>query len=260
MGIFIHSKKPDTPITVVGKEFQMTQPEKMQSSSIDGFLSPADSQLPSKVESNGYDGLPAFLKIRRSLFGLAYRMTGSAAEAEDIVQEVWLRWQTTNRSRVLDPSAFLRTTTIRICMNLYQSARLRREIYFGEWLFEPIDIAADPSLSAERNEALKSAVIMLLEKLRPAERAAYILREAFDYSYCTIAELLRLTEPNVRQLLTRARKRIAGVSWTQPKRIERQDLIEIFTCAAQNGNLAELECFFVSEAASSSRMSVALGS
>jgi len=137
---------------------------------------------------------------------------------------------------------------------------MRREMYIGEWLLEPMDTNANPGSGAEQREALKSAVTILLEKLRPAERAAYILREAFDYSYCTIAELLRLTEPNVRQLLTRARKRIAGVSWTQPKRIERQDLIEIFTCAAQNGNLAELECFFVSEAASSSRMSVALGS
>jgi RNA polymerase sigma-70 factor (ECF subfamily) len=185
-------------------------------------------------------------------------MVGTAAEAEDIVQEVWLRWQTTDRVGVVDPSAFLRTTTIRICINLYRSARLRREIYIGEWLLEPIDISADPGSGAEQKEALRSAVMVLLEKLRPAERAAYILREAFDYSYRRIAELLRMTEPNVRQLLARARKRIAGVTWTLPKPTERLDLLEIFTRAAQNGNLAELEGFFVSEAASSSRMSVIL--
>ena len=231
----------------------MTQVEKMRSSSMDGFLSLVDSRLPFEEESTDHDdGLPAFLNVRRSLFGLAYHMVGSAAEAEDIVQEVWLRWQTTNRSKVLDPSAFLRTTTIRICINLYQSARMRREMYIGEWLLEPMDINANPGSGAEQREALKSAVTILLEKLRPAERAAYILREAFDYSYRRIAEILRMTEPNVRQLLTRARKRIAGVPWARQRSAERLDLVEIFTRAVQNGNLTELEDFFIAEAASPS--------
>jgi len=239
----------------------MAQVEKMRSSSIDGFLSLVDPRLPFEESTDHDDGLTAFLNVRRSLFGLAYRMIGSAAEAEDIVQEVWLRWQTTNRSKVLDPSAFLRTTTIRICINLYRSARLRRETYIGEWILEPIDISANPGSGAEQKEALKSAVMILLDKLRPAERAAYILREAFDYSYRRIADLLRMTEPNVRQLLTRARKRIAKGPWTFPATIERLDLLEMFIYAAQNGNLTELEGFFVSEAASpSSRMSIVLGS
>jgi RNA polymerase sigma-70 factor (ECF subfamily) len=241
-------------------EFQMTQIEKMQPSTMDNFSSLSDPHLSFEVELKDYDdGLLAFLKVRRSLFGLAYRMVGSAAEAEDIIQEVWLRWQTTNRNRILNPSSFLRATTIRICINLYQSARLRREIYIGEWLLEPIDITADPGSGAERKEALRSAVMILLEKLRPAERAAYILREAFDYSYRRIAELLRMTEPNARQLLTRARKRIAGASWTLPNPTEQLDLLEVFTYAAQNGSLTELEDFFVSEATSpSDRIRVAL--
>jgi RNA polymerase sigma-70 factor (ECF subfamily) len=229
----------------------MIQTKKAQSSLVDDSLSSVDDHRRFEKESQHYDdGLLAFLKVRRSLFGLAYRMIGSAAEAEDIVQEVWLRWQMTERGKVLDPSAFLRTTTIRICINLYQSARLRRETYIDEWFAEPVDIAADPNSNVERKEAVRSAVLILLEKLRPAERAAYVLREAFDYSHRRIAEILRMTEPNVRQMLTRARKRIAGVSWTLSGPTEQIALLEVFTSAIQNGNLTELEGFFASEAIS----------
>src|SRR3982751_787505 len=96
----------------------------------------------------------AFLAARPRLFGIAYRMLGTAAEAEDVVQEVWLRWQGTDRSVVLDPTAFLITTTTRLSINSLSSARSRRESYIGPWLPEPVDTSADPSLGAERNEAL----------------------------------------------------------------------------------------------------------
>src|SRR5712691_4887189 len=129
------------------------------------------------------DGLSAFVPVRPRLFGIAYRMLGSAAEAEDIVQDVWLRWQSTNRSVVENPPAFLATTTTRLCINLAQSAQTRRETYIGTWLPEPVDTSSDPELGAERGETLRLAVLVLLEKLSPTERAAYILREAFDYSY-----------------------------------------------------------------------------
>jgi RNA polymerase sigma-70 factor (ECF subfamily) len=136
-------------------------------------------------------------------------MLGSAAEAEDIVQDAWLRWQGTDRSVVVDPPAFLSTTTTRLAITFAQSARSRRETYIGPWLPEPIDTSGDPRLGAERGEALEFAVLLLLEKLSPTERAAYILREAFDYSYDQIAHTIRSTEANARQLVTRARKHIA---------------------------------------------------
>src|SRR3954469_11104682 len=124
-----------------------------------------------------------FASVRPRLFGIAYRMLGSATEAEDIVQEVWLRWQGCDRSEVLDAPAFLATTTTRLAINAAQSARSRRETYLGPWLPEPVDTSADPPLGAERGEALELAVLLLLEHLSPTERAAYVLREAFDYPY-----------------------------------------------------------------------------
>ena len=155
------------------------------------------------------DGLSAFAGVRSRLFGIAYRMLGSAAEAEDVVQDVWLRWQSTNRNVVENPPAFLATTTTRLCINLAQSAHSRRESYIGTWLPEPVDTSGDPGIGAERGEALKLAVLLLLEKLSPTERAAYVLREAFDYSYDQIASILQMEEANVRQLVSRARKHIA---------------------------------------------------
>jgi RNA polymerase sigma-70 factor (ECF subfamily) len=177
-------------------------------------------------------------------------MIGCASEAEDIVQEVWLRWQTTNRVLVLDPPAFLATTTIRLCINLCQSARARRETYIGEWFSEPVDKGADPSLDTERREALRSAVLILLEKLRPIERAVYLLREAFDYSYRKIADILRMKEATVRQVLTRARKRIARGRREPAGATERQRLLEALTDATQNGNIAGLERLFALDAIS----------
>ncbi len=121
-----------------------------------------------KSESGGHDdGLSTFAEVRPRLFGIAYRVLGSAAEAEDIVQDVWLRWQATDRSVVENPSAFLATTTTRMCINFAQSAQSRRETYIGSWLPEPVDTSSDPSLGAERGEALKLAVLILLEKLPP---------------------------------------------------------------------------------------------
>jgi RNA polymerase sigma-70 factor, ECF subfamily len=154
------------------------------------------------------DGLSAFLSVRSRLFGIACRMLGSAAEAEDIVQDVWLRWQTADRSLVRDATAFLVATTTRLAINVMQSARSRRETYVGPKLPDPVDTSADPGLGAERGEALELGVLVLLEKLSPTERAAYILREAFDYAYRDIADILRLEEANARQVVTRARQRI----------------------------------------------------
>jgi len=196
------------------------------------------------------DGLSAFVPVRPRLFGIAYRMLGSAAEAEDIVQDVWLRWQSTNRSVVGNPPAFLATTTTRLCINLAQSAQTRRETYIGTWLPEPVDTSSDPGLGAERGEALRLAVLLLLEKLSPTERAAYVLREAFDYSYRQIADILQMEEANTRQLVSRARKHITDGRRTTVGSDEQRRFLEAFIDAAQKGDLAGLEGLFAEDVVS----------
>ena len=192
-----------------------------------------------------YDGaLAVFTWVRPRLFGIAYRMLGSAAEAEDIVQDVWLRWQTADRSVVLDAAAFLATLTMRLAINVAQSARSRKETYVGSWLPEPVDTSNDPYLGAERGQALEFAVLLLLEKLSAQERAAYVLREAFDYSYQEIADILQIAEANGRQFVSRARKHIAGERRAPVDPDERRRLLATLLAAAQEGNLAALEQLF----------------
>jgi len=196
------------------------------------------------------DALAAFVGVRRRLFGIAYRMLGSSAEAEDVVQDVWLRWQATDRSVVLDAAAFLSTTTMRLAINVAQSAYARRETYIGPWLPEPVDTSADPTLGAERGEALELAVLLLLEKLSPTERAAYVLREAFDYSYREIAEILDLGEANARQLVTRARKHIEDERRSPVAAGEQERLLHAFIAAAQEGEIGALEALLAADVVS----------
>lgn len=187
------------------------------------------------------NGLSAFVSVRPRLFGIAYRMLGRAAEAEDIVQDAWVRWQMADRSVVRDPEAFLVTTATRLAINVRQSARSRRETYVGPWLPEPVDAGADPGLRAERGEGLEAGILLLLEKLSPAERAAYILREAFDYPYRDIANALRLEEANARQLVTRARQHVANGRRKPVNSTEQRRLFDAFIAAARSGNVAGLE-------------------
>lgn len=196
------------------------------------------------------DWVSVFESVRPRLFGIAYRMLGSAAEAEDIVQDAWLRWQGTDRSIVKDPPAFLATATTRLAITFAQSARSRHETYIGPWLPEPIDTSRDPRLGAERAEALEFAVLLLLEKLSPTERAAYILREAFDYSYDQIARTIRSTEANARQLVTRARKHINDGRRRAVDAVEQRRLLNAFVVASQNGDLPALEKLFASDVVS----------
>ena len=205
------------------------------------------------METNAADdGLSDFIGVRPRLFGIAYRMLGSAVEAEDVVQDAWMRWQTTDRSVVLNPAAFLVTTTTRLAINVAESARSRHETYVGPWLPEPIDTSEDPRLGAERGEALEFAVLLLLEKLSPTERAAYTLREAFDYPYREIADILQLSEANTRQLVTRARKHIADGRQASVSTAERSRLLNAFVAAARNGDLPALEALFASDVVSMS--------
>ncbi|MEV7135286.1 RNA polymerase sigma-70 factor [Arthrobacter sp. NPDC093128] len=206
----------------------------------------ADSRSASDLETAS----AIFADVRPRLFGIAYRMLGSVSEAEDIVQEVWIRWQTYDRSTVRNAAAFLATTATRLAINVGQSARARRETYVGPWLPEPVDTSADPELGAVRGEALEFAVLLILEKLSPTERAAYVLRQAFDYSYEEIAEIIQQTQANTRQLVSRARKRLGEEKRAEVSVSEQQRLLEAFLAAAQTGNLAALEELFAADVVS----------
>jgi RNA polymerase sigma factor (sigma-70 family) len=187
------------------------------------------------------DVVAEFARLRPRLMGIAYRMLGSWTEAEDTVQETWLRWQTYDRTAVLNPTAFLVTTVTRLAINASQSARTRHESYVARWLPEPVDANDEPSLSAERREALELGILLLLQRLSPTERAAYILRQAFDYPYCRIAEILRLTEANVRQLVSRAGKHLVAERRQAASKAEQQHLLRAFVAAAQRGEVEALE-------------------
>ncbi len=191
-----------------------------------------------------------FTSVRPRLYGIAYRMLSSAGEAEDLVQEVWLRWQTCDRAAVLNPAAFLTTTTTRLAINALRSARVRRETYVGPWLPQPVDTSADPYLGAERGEALEFAALLLMEKLAPNERAAYVLREAFDYPYGQIAGILRSTEPAVRQTVSRARKHMTGGRRVPVTAAAQRELLTTFVSAARSGDLAGLERLFAADVTS----------
>jgi len=196
------------------------------------------------------EAVAVFTAVRPKLFGIAYRMTGSAAEAEDLVQEVWLRWQMCDRGAVVNPGAFLATTTTRLAINALQSARVRRETYVGPWLPEPVDTSADPYLGAERGEALELATLLLMEKLTPNERAAYVLREAFDYPYAQIADILRSTEAAVRQLVSRARRDVVGGRRAPTSAAAQRELLTTFVAAARSGDMAALERLFAADVTS----------
>jgi RNA polymerase sigma-70 factor (ECF subfamily) len=168
-------------------------------------------------------------------------MLGSAADAEDVVQNVWIRWQMADRSAVRDAAAFLATTTTRLAINVMQSARSRRERHAGLSLPEAADPSADPELRAERGEGLEAGIRLLLEKLSPTERAAYILREAFDYTHRDIANVLRLEEANARQVVTRARQHVASDRRRPANSTEGRRVLGAFSAAIRTGNIAGLE-------------------
>jgi RNA polymerase sigma-70 factor (ECF subfamily) len=194
----------------------------------------------------------AFTRCRPRLFGIAYRMLGSVAEAEDVVQEAWLRWQQTDRSVVRNPAGFLTTVTTRLALNTLDSARARREQYVGAWLPEPVDTSADPTLGAETAEALDAAVLLLMERLGPEQRAAYVLREAFSYAYDDIAEVLDTTAPNARQMVSRAKKHVQSGRTEPVDPDQHRALLDAFVAAARDGDLRRLEEVLAADVVSTS--------
>jgi RNA polymerase sigma factor (sigma-70 family) len=195
------------------------------------------------------DAAVTFSSCRDRLFGIAFRILNDSAAAEDIVQDAWVRWQTCDRNVVLDPPAFLTTTTKRLCINALQSARARHETHAAPWLPDPVDPHADPQRRIEQCEALELAALTLLERLSPPERAAYVLREAFDYSYAEIARIVEVTQANARQLVSRARKRLVAERREEPTGAEQKRMVVALTVAAHSGDLATLETVFTEDIA-----------
>lgn len=202
------------------------------------------------VHTEPDDALATFDAHRRRVFGIAYRMLSTVSDAEDIVQETWLRWQHTDRSKVQEPAAFLTTIATRLSINVLQSARARRETYIGPWLPEPVNTEDDPALGAERAEALQFAILLTLEKLTPTERAAYILREAFDYPYPRIADVISGSTAGARQLVSRARAHLSSARQRTVDPAAQRRLLDAFLTAAQQGDVDELESLFAADVVS----------
>lgn len=157
------------------------------------------------------DRVQSFDEARPLLFGIAYRMLGTAMEAEDILQEAFLRWQDAAAEDVTSPKSYLSTVVTRLCIDYLRSARVRREEYIGPWLPEPL--VTDPAMTPQRalalSESLSMAFLVILETLSPVERAVFLLREVFDYDYPEISRIVGKSEANCRQLASRARRRVA---------------------------------------------------
>ncbi len=190
--------------------------------------------------------METFDTLRPYLFAIAYRMLGSVMEAEDMVQESWIRWERVDPSAVQNPKAFLAKTVTRLCLDHLKSAKTQREQYTGEWLPEPILTdqatrlanADSPDQLVELADSLSFAFLHMLERLTPAERAVFLLREVFDYDYPAIAEIVEKNEPACRQLLRRAK---TAVGKDRPKfdttAAEHKQILAHFSMACVSGSM-----------------------
>lgn len=187
------------------------------------------------------NSLDAFNHHRPLLFGIAYRMLGTVTDAEDMVQETFLRWQQTPKTRVQSAKNYLATTITRLCIDYLRSARVRREQYVGPWLPEPLLTQQDPAAQVELADSLSIAFLVMLERLSPIERAVFLLREVFEYDYPEIAQIVGKSAENCRQILRRARQHIATERPRFPVSHQQQEQITSqFLEASTQGNLQEL--------------------
>ncbi|MCM2424316.1 RNA polymerase sigma-70 factor [Streptomyces sp. RKAG337] len=182
-----------------------------------------------------------FVAHRSLLFTVAYEMLGSAADAEDVVQESWLRWADVDRSQVRDPRAYLVRVVTRQALNRLRALSRSREEYVGEWLPEPLLTSPDVAEDVELAESVSIAMLTVLETLGPTERAVFVLREVFDIPYGEIAEAVGKSAATVRQIARRAREHVAARRpRVQVSRSEQQAVVERFLEALRTGQLQEL--------------------
>ena len=203
----------------------------------------SDTGHPQPQNAGGHGHLAGFEEHRALLFSIAYRMLGSRADAEDMLQETFLRWQQASEAEIRDPRAFLVTVITRLCINQLQSARAKREQYFGSWLPEPLITKAvvQPPTISGIDGSLSIAFLMLLERLTPMERAVFLLREVFDYEYAEVAGMLGQSEANCRQILRRAKQHVTE---DRPRfdvsPQETQKLLQQFLEATSHGDMQGL--------------------
>ncbi|TCC11819.1 RNA polymerase sigma factor SigJ [Kribbella soli] len=195
-----------------------------------------------------------FERSRRRLEAIAYRLLGSASEAEDAVQETFLRWQATDIARIEVPEAWLTKVLTNLCLNQLASARARRETYVGQWLPEPLldgDPMLGPADTVEQRESVSYAVLTLMERLSPNERAVYVLREAFDYSHREIAEILEISESASQQSFRRAKQHLAdGRARTAVDEAVARRIVDEFLAAATSGQTDSIVRLLTADAVS----------
>src|SRR5580693_3643422 len=195
--------------------------------------------------------LATFNQYRGLLFSVAYRMLGSVADAEHMVQETFIRWQQAANEEIRSPRAFLVTMITRLSINQLQSARVRREEYVGEWLPEPLvtGTESDPLGALKVDESLSMAFLLLLERLTPMERAVFLLREVFEYEYEEIANVLGQSETNCRQILRRAKQHVGDMRRRfDASAREHDDLLKRFLQAVRKGEIKGLVDLLSSDA------------
>jgi len=203
------------------------------------------------------DGQEQFLANRPMLHALAYRMLGSVHDAEDVVQDAYLRWAAQDAETIENPAAFLTTVATRLCLDRLRSAAAKREVYVGPWLPEPLPTGTtgsskytDPASTVALRESASIGMLLLLERLSPAERAVFVLREAFDVPYPQIADIVDYSPESCRQLHRRARQKVSSTTKrsrtadrpADPVRDRR--LVESFLAAAEGGDLESLKALF----------------
>jgi len=188
-------------------------------------------------------------EYRPLLFSIAYRMLGRVAEAEDMVQETFLRWQRQDVSQILEPRAWLTTAITRLCIDQMRSASRQREQYMGIWLPEPLIDEEGPDGAADLADSLGTAFMMMLEELTPVERATFLLREAFGHDYAAIAEIVGKSEANCRQMVSRAKARLGRAEEPKPTANEEVErLVKEFLHATQTGELSDLMSLLTDDA------------
>jgi len=193
--------------------------------------------------SEQHDALGAEWEMHRpAVFGVAYRLLGSVADAEDVAQDVWLRAAGADLERVDDLRAWLVTVAARRSYDILKSARLRRDAYLGPWLPEPLLTGPDASEPVLVDESVSSAMLLIMDELSPPERVAFVLHDVFGIEFGRIAEVLDVSVPGARQLASRARRRVAKAKQSSPpaSKAERQRVLVAFRAAYESGDMAGL--------------------
>ncbi|MDB6153762.1 MAG: polymerase subunit sigma-70 [Chthoniobacteraceae bacterium] len=191
-----------------------------------------------------------FNEHRKTLFGIAYRMLGRVSDADDMLQEAWMRWQKQDVAAVQSPKAWLVSAMTRLCIDQLRSARREREDYYGVWLPEPLIAATETGAGQEGlSDSLTMAFMLMLESLGPVERAAFLLREVFEYDYADAALIVNKSEVNCRQIVRRAREQLqANPRTPPPPSAQAERLVEQFLAAAETGEVKELLALLAEDA------------